>query len=72
MPHSCPNCGHAALEQTRCPLCGWQPEPPPTVTHLLVGDQVVTLHWQMVSGVPIGDPVATQSFWAWIQRRRAR
>ena len=68
---TCPKCGHPGLEQPPCAMCAWQPEPPPAKTHLLVGDQVVTVRWQMVSGVPVGDPIATRSFWDWVERRSA-
>lgn len=56
MPQTCPKCGHPGLMQPLCPLCGWQPAPPPAETRLLVDDQVVTVRWRVVAGVPVGDP----------------
>ena len=68
MPQSCPRCGHAGLTQPPCPMCAWQPGPPPEETLLLVGDQVVTVRWRVLAGVPVGEPVDTRSFWDWLQR----
>ena len=67
---SCPKCGHPELGQPLCPLCGWQPEPPPAETLLLVDDQVVTVRWRVLAGVPVGEPVDTRSFWDWLQRHQ--
>ena len=70
MPQTCPRCGQPGLEQPPCPMCGWQPEPPPAETLLLIGDQVVTLRWRVLAGVPVGEPVDTRSFWDWLQRHQ--
>ena len=71
MLHACPKCGHPGLAEPRCLMCDWKPEPP-AETHLLVGDQVVTIRWRLLDDIPVGDPVDTRSFWEWMQRRRAR
>ena len=71
MPQTCPKCGHPGLRQPPCVLCGWQPEPPPAVTLLLVNDQVVTVRWRVLAGVPVGEPVDIRSFWDWLQRHQS-
>lgn len=65
----CPKCGHPGVGQPPCVMCGWLPAPPPAQTLLLVNDQVVTMRWRVVAGVPVGEPVDTRSFWDWLQRR---
>ena len=70
MPLTCPRCGHAGLMQLPCPMCAWQPEPPLAETHLLITDQVVTMRWRVLAGVPVGELVDTRSFWEWLQQHR--
>lgn len=70
MPQTCPRCGHPGLRQSPCPMCAWQPEPPPTETLLLIDDQVVMIHWRVLGGVPVGEPVDTWSLWEWLQKHQ--
>jgi hypothetical protein len=65
----CPKCGHPGLDQPPCSLCRWQPEPPPVETHLLVGEQVITLTWVEEAGVRVGMTVGAQRLQAWLRRR---
>ena len=67
---TCPKCGHPGLELPRCPMCAWQPEPPPEETLLLVDDQVVTVRWRVLAGVPVGEPIDTRSLWDWVQQHQ--
>ena len=62
----CPTCG-SQVPQPPCPLCGWHPEPPPKLSHLFFGDQVVTVCWVQVAGVPIGEMVSRRELLAWWQ-----
>ena len=70
MPLTCPKCGHPGLGQPPCPMCGWRPEPPPAETLLLVDDQIVTLRWRVLAGVPVGEPVDIRSLWEWLQQHQ--
>ena len=70
MPQTCPSCGQPGLSQPPCPMCAWQPAPPPAETLLLIGDQVVTIRWRVLAGVPVGEPVDTRSLWEWLQQRQ--
>lgn len=69
--HACPKCGHPGLVQPPCLMCGWQPAAPPEETLLLVDDQVLTIHWHVLAGVPVGEPVDTRSFWDWLHRHQS-
>ena len=71
MLRSCPKCGQPGLLPPCCALCGWQPEPPPAQTHLLVGEQVVTVRWVEEAGVRVGMTVGALSVWEWLRRRGA-
>ena len=67
----CPQCGHPGLEQPPCVMCGWLPAPPPAETHLLAGEQVVTVRWVEVDGVRVGMAMTAQPLAVWLRSRGA-